>query len=419
MKRYIFIASAILLSASAQAVERKFSEGYAIAQSRINTNKTESGLSLLDGKLAFSRNDTVYLAELDDSLDIKKITPMPDLSSLGIEGQFAQYGKTIVFSKGGELYQAEQTNRQWGNPQKLKIDGLGGGRTKVEGTSFAARRWTYRVPTITGMYNPAISKNGKRLYYVTEFEGGQGGRDIWYSDRKPDGKSWSAPVNLGDIVNTAADEDFPFLAGDSAFYFASATSDTLGGMNIFKTNLKTKSKPVMIPAEFNSNSNDENFIVADGCPFLISNRNGNQDIYRPEVIPVIVETPAPDTTVVDSTPKVVMKDYKTCVFYFDFDKTTLIDSYEKEFNYIYEFVNSDPNSKFTINGHTDIRGGEKYNQKLSTNRAKIVYDRLVEMGVDKNRLEYKGFGKSQLDIKNAATEEEHQKNRRVEIIKLD
>ena len=67
----------------------------------------------------------------------------------------------------------------------------------------------------------------------------------------------------------------------------------------------------------------------------------------------------------------------------------------------------------------DIRGGEKYNQKLSTNRAKIVYDRLVEMGVDKNRLEYKGFGKSQLDIKNATTEEEHQKNRRVEIIKLD
>lgn len=419
MKKVFFIATAILLSSTSQAIERKFADGYTIAQSRINNSKVESGLSLLNGKLAFSRNDTVYQAVLNDSFDIQKITPVDDLSALGIEGQFAQCGKTIIFSKGGELYQVEQVGNQWVNPVKLKIDGLGGGRSEVKGTSFAVRRWTYRVPAITGMFNPAISKNGKRLYYVTEFEGGQGGRDIWYSDRKPDGKSWSAPVNLGDIVNTAADEDFPFLAGDSAFYFASATSDTLGGMNIFKTNLKTKSKPVMIPAEFNSNSNDENFIVADGCPFLISNRNGNQDIYRPEVIPVVVETPAPDTTVVDSTPKVVMKDYKTCVFFFDFDKTTLIDSYEKEFNYIYEFVNSDPNSKFTINGHTDIRGGEKYNQKLSTNRAKIVYDRLVEMGVDKNRLEYKGFGKSQLDIKNATTEEEHQKNRRVEIIKLD
>lgn len=430
MKKSLIIATAILTASSTQAIERKYKEGYTIEQSRINTKAAESGLSLLNGKLAFTRNDTVYIAETDDSLDIRSITPMPDLSKLGIEGQFAQYGGTIIYSNGGELYQAEKTNSVWGNPEKLKIDGLGGGRTEIKGTSFAARRWTYRVPEIKGMYNPALSKNGKRLYYVASFEGGVGGKDIWYSDRKSDGKSWSAPVNLGDRINTSADEDYPFLAGDTAFYFTSAQTDTLKALNIFKTSLASNAKPEMIFAEFNTNSNDENFVVVNDCPFLISNRNGNDDIYRPKKKePVVVETPPADTVATDTLPtdnaiadntmKVVMKDYNTCIFYFDFDKTTLIDSYEKEFNYIYEFISANPDSKFMLNGHTDTRGTEAYNQTLSTKRAKIVYERLIKMGVAKERLAYQGLGELQPEIKDAKTEAEHQKNRRVEIIKLD
>lgn len=419
MKKLFFTVFAVSMFTCSHAIERSFLEGYNISQSSINTAKEESGLSLLNGKLAFSRNDTVYVAELNDSFDIVGIKPMADLGALGIEGQFAQNGKTLIFSKGGELYQAELVNKQWTNPRKLVIDGLGGGRTEVRGTSFAARRWTYKVPVVKGMYNPALSKNGKKLYFSAEFEGGAGGKDIWYAERNPDGKSWSAPKNFA-AVNSAANEDFPFLAGDTAMYFSSAKGDTLQGTNIFKYKLKAGGDPTMLPAEFNSNSNDCNFVVANGCPFLISNREGGDDIYCPAVkAPVIVETPI-DTVPVDTTPaKIVMKDYKTCVFYFDFDKTSLIDSYEQEFAYIFEFVNANPESKFTINGHTDTRGNDNYNMNLSKNRAKIVYDRLIQMGVDKKRLTYKGYGETQPDIKDAATDEEHQKNRRVEIIKLD
>lgn len=420
MKKFYITACLVFVSTYSQAIDRSFAEGFSISKSSANTSKNEGGLSLLNGKLAFSRNDTVYITELSDSFDIATIKPMNDLSALGIEGQFAHSGNTLIFSKGGELYQAELVNKQWVNPKRLNIEGLGGGRTEVRGTSFAARRWTYKVPAIKGMYNPALSKNGKRLYFVAEFEGGAGGKDIWYTERKPDGKSWSAPTNFT-AVNSPANEDFPFLAGDSAFYFSSAKNDTLGGSNIFKAKLKSNETPVMLPSEFNSNSNDFNFVVANGCPFLISNREGGDDIYRPALkAPVIVETPV-DTVPVDTTPpaKIVMKDYKTCVFYFDFDKTSLIDSYEQEFAYIFEFVNANPESKFTINGHTDSRGNDNYNMNLSNKRAKIVYDRLIQMGIDKKRLTYKGFGETQPDIKDAVTDEEHQKNRRVEIIKLD
>lgn len=420
MKKIFFITIMAMLVVGVQAVERKFIDGYTIKPSRINNRSAEGGLSLLDNKLAFSRNDTVYVAEQNDSLDIQSLTAMPDLSNLGMEGQFAQYGKTIIFSKGGVLYMAELVNKKWGNAQKLNIEGLGGGRTAVRGTSFAARRWTYKIPTVTGLYNPAITKNGRRLYYVADLKDGVGGKDIWYSDRKPDGKSWSAPQNLKG-VNSEGDEDFPYLAGDTAFYFSSTRPDTLGGSNIFKTTLKANSAPVMLAAEFNSNGSDANFVVANGCPFLISDRNGDADIYRPARLVVSSAESVPvDSAATDTTPtNVVMKDYNTCVFYFDFDKTTLIDSYDKEFEYIYDFINAFPDSKFSINGHTDARGSDEYNQPLSENRARMVYNRLVKMGVNKNRMTVKGFGKKQLDIKNATTDDEHQKNRRVEIIKLD
>lgn len=120
MKKPVITAIAILITTTALSIERKFLEGYTIEQSRTNTEKAEGGLSLLNGKLSFTRNDTVYLAEMGDSLDIQSITPMPDLSSLGIEGQFTQYGKTIIFSKGGELYQAEQVNNLWGESSEIE-----------------------------------------------------------------------------------------------------------------------------------------------------------------------------------------------------------------------------------------------------------------------------------------------------------
>ena len=121
MKR-ILIAIALCITVTSFATERKFENDYNIEQSKFNSSAEESGLSLLNGKLAFSRNDSIYQAEIDDSLDIKEIVFVEDLSKLGIEGTFAQVGNTIYFSSGGDLYSADLNNGTWSNPQKLKID---------------------------------------------------------------------------------------------------------------------------------------------------------------------------------------------------------------------------------------------------------------------------------------------------------
>ncbi len=388
--------------------------------SRINTNEAESGLSLLKNKLAFSRGGKVYVAALNDSFDIKSMKEQKDLSDLDIEGQFAQYNNQLVYSSKGVLYCATLKNNVWGNPEKLMIDGFMSSREQEEGTTFISRRWTYKKKPMAGMFNPAFGNKGKRIYFSSQLDGGKGGADIWYIERKPDNKSWFAPKNMTE-VNSEQNEDFPQLVGDTMFYFASDRADSLKGYNVYKRLMKGKSvhAPVMVQGGFNSDADDKNFIVAEKTPFMVSNRAGNEDIYRPNVY---VPAPEPvDTTPVDTTPqlKVVRKDFRTCIFYFEYDKTSMIDSYEAEFKYIYEFINEDSTSVVKITGHTDERGAEDYNLNLSKDRANVVYDRLVKMGIDAKRMTFEGAGKSQPVVVGAQTEADHQKNRRVEIVKLE
>jgi len=66
-----------------------------------------------------------------------------------------------------------------------------------------------------------------------------------------------------------------------------------------------------------------------------------------------------------------------------------------------------------VRGHTDAKGSDSYNLRLSENRAKSVVDYLVSKGVNPKRLKYKGYGKS-IPIDTNETEEGRSKNRRVE-----
>ncbi|MFN7014845.1 MAG: OmpA family protein, partial [Bacteroidia bacterium] len=69
--------------------------------------------------------------------------------------------------------------------------------------------------------------------------------------------------------------------------------------------------------------------------------------------------------------------------------------------------------KIEISGHTDNVSSDEFNLRLSENRAKAVVEFLVQNGIAKERLTYKGYGKSQ-PIATNDTEEGRQENRRVE-----
>ncbi len=120
----------------------------------------------------------------------------------------------------------------------------------------------------------------------------------------------------------------------------------------------------------------------------------------------VAETAVADTFQVGS--KFVLRN-----IFFDYDKSTLLQQSYNELQNLLSILRSRPTMKIEIGGHTDGRGSNDYNQRLSENRAKAVVDFLVSKGIDPKRLQYKGYGKT-LPIDTNATEEGRAHNRRVE-----
>jgi outer membrane protein OmpA-like peptidoglycan-associated protein len=105
--------------------------------------------------------------------------------------------------------------------------------------------------------------------------------------------------------------------------------------------------------------------------------------------------------------------------YFDFDKATIREESFKILAQIIIFLNENPNIRVELSAHTDARGSDAYNLKLSQKRAESTVNYLVERGIDPARLVPKGYGekKIQNQCKNGVkcSEEEHEMNRRVEL----
>ena len=99
--------------------------------------------------------------------------------------------------------------------------------------------------------------------------------------------------------------------------------------------------------------------------------------------------------------------------FFDFDSYALQETSLPEIYRLFELLKENSTLKVSIEGHTDNTGKADYNQELSQNRAKAVSEQLISLGVDKNRVSYKGFG-SQKPIADNFNDEGRARNRRVE-----
>ncbi len=107
-----------------------------------------------------------------------------------------------------------------------------------------------------------------------------------------------------------------------------------------------------------------------------------------------------------------MKDLSNALF--AFDKFNINTKAASILDDIAGWMKQNPDMKLELSGHTDGKGSVDYNQKLSEQRAKAVYDYLVKAGVSKTNLTWKGYGKSE-PIATNDTAEGRQLNRRVEL----
>ena len=103
---------------------------------------------------------------------------------------------------------------------------------------------------------------------------------------------------------------------------------------------------------------------------------------------------------------------------FDFDKATLRQEDIAAINRDVTSLDTWGNANIEVAGHTDSRGSDAYNMKLSQQRAEAVRDYLVSKGIAADRLSAKGYGESQ-PVAGNATDEDRFKNRRVELIRIN
>ena len=135
------------------------------------------------------------------------------------------------------------------------------------------------------MKNPAMSCDGKTLYFSSDMPGGFGNYDIYKSEVKEDG-SLGKPVNLGQKINTEEQEVFPHMCCNNTLYFSSNGHLGLGGLDVFYSkNVDEKWSNVRnVGIPVNSNYDDFAFKMGIDCTngFVSSNRPGgvgSDDIY--------------------------------------------------------------------------------------------------------------------------------------------
>ncbi|EMR01937.1 carboxypeptidase regulatory-like domain-containing protein [Cesiribacter andamanensis] len=150
------------------------------------------------------------------------------------------------------------------------------------------------------LFHPAISADGRLLFYASDMPGGYGSTDIYYSFMQEGG--WSAPINAGARINTPGKEAFPSLR-ENRLYFSSDGKMGLGGLDIHEAYL-SGTKVIMVRnvgAPANSVADDFGLVwLADGSGgYFSSNRRGGRggdDLYRLDYHIITLEGSVRDST---------------------------------------------------------------------------------------------------------------------------
>lgn len=132
--------------------------------------------------------------------------------------------------------------------------------------------------------HPCISADGKKLFFASDKQGGEGGMDIYVCEKE--GENWGAPNNLGKNINTFGEEVFPYINKDGTLFFSSDGHSGLGGLDVFSS-VNSNGKYASVKnagANLNSSTDDFGIVFTDDNHkgYFSSDRlggSGSDDIY--------------------------------------------------------------------------------------------------------------------------------------------
>jgi peptidoglycan-associated lipoprotein len=357
---------------------------------------------------------------------------------------------TPAFSPdGNELYFASK-----------RPDGLGGfdlfKATKLANGDFGnAVSLGAQINTPGNEMFPYIAPDGK-LFFASDGHPGFGKLDLFVAEKTD--KGWEVK-NLGPNINTIADDFGIFftkyptegflssnreggLGDDDIYYFEDKTPkpkivNVL--LNVTTKELNEDGSEKILPQTRvvlydNTNKNiggdfsnqngrlrftltpDQNFsIIASKSGFFTKSITYSTIGKTPRVEDLIqdVTNISLDTTIV-LEPLILERSIVLDNIYYDLDKADIRPDAAIELNKLVKILKDNPSIRIELSSHTDARASDAYNDALSQRRAESAVAYIVSQGIAEDRLVAKGYGKRQLIIENAQTEEEHQTNRRTE-----
>ena len=359
------------------------------------------------------------------------------------DGSVSKDGKTLMLSmdsyasRGQEdIYVCFYENGKFGQPVNLGDD----------------------INTSSQEMAPYLAADNKTLYFSSNGHGGQGGRDIFVSERLDDTwKHWSKPKNMT-AINSQGVDYYYFIdyTNEVAYYVSTQNSDGYGDIqaidvsvpdqtpkepaadfaplaNITETpanttmifsgkvlNANTK-MPVSAAVQLKSGDIEQNLNTGDNGIFntelpanlTTAELNIKSPGYMGSEESVKLQSGGNDDYTFYLVPLEVGTTIRLSKVYFEQSKAVLIDSSFTELDRVADMLQENPNVKIELTGHTDNQGDSRLNLKLSQERVDVVKQYLVDKGIDANRIKGKGFGGTR-PVASNASEETRKLNRRVE-----
>jgi outer membrane protein OmpA-like peptidoglycan-associated protein len=347
-------------------------------------------------------------------------------------------GKTLIFAgaradgKGMDLYktQRENTNAEW----------------------QPAVNMGPQINTDKNEKSPFIHSDSQTLYFTSDGWPGVGGYDIFFAKMNDDGK-WTIPKNIGIPINTEKDEVGFFVSTDGLLGYISSKDlkgKGAGGWDIFSFPLYKEARPekiLFIKGELRDetgalmsntkieietmSSKKKTMLDVDsvtGKYTTVVTLKGDEDailtVKRPDYGFYSTYIKAGDTTIgkpikinMDVKPIEKGATFNIKDINYKSNSADLTEESKRVLQKFAEYLNETKDLSIEIRGHTDNVGNPKSNLALSTDRAFTVMDFLLQHGIPKSRVSFKGFGDTK-PIADNSTETGRAKNRRTEFVIL-
>jgi hypothetical protein len=189
-------------------------------------------------------------------------------------------GPALFYDKGNKVILT--ANSLKGNTGKLQMFMAEWDDRKKEWVNFQPFAFNSEFYSVG---HPALSKDERTLYFVSDMPGGNGGTDIYVSVMKAG--EWSKPKNIREPINTEGNEMFPYISPSGKFYFSSDGQGGLGGLDLYYLDHRIDQGSSIINLGYPLNSSGDDFgIILDDkekSGYFSSNRKGGKgedDIYK-------------------------------------------------------------------------------------------------------------------------------------------